>query len=323
MSGSPYMTQLHDELMAARKIVASSASLYINSLYALNGKKFFSNLAFLKNTDVIESRLEPYAPTTRASMITAAVAALALVKEKAAYKKTYTHYYDKMMTGSAAIRADAAKNEKTEKQEAAWMSWDEVTKRLAELKAAVAAFSEKPAISRDEYDTLVNYVVLSFYVDIPPRRNADFLHMFVVRSHSETAPKDRNYYDMSHQRMIFNVYKTAKSMGTQVVEVPEALQAALRIFIKYHPGTKGIKAGKAYEFPLLVDSFGDRYLALNSITRILGRTFGKRVGSSMLRHFYVSSKYGEVLTEMKEDSEAMAHGLTTQRAYIKTDELPK
>jgi hypothetical protein len=322
MSGSPYMSFLHDALMSQRKLVASSATLYINSLYTLNGKKFFTNLAFLKNLDVVESRLEPYAPTTRANMITAAVAALSTVKEKASYKKTYTHYYSKMMDGSAALKTEAAKNQKTEKQEAAWMTWDEVTKRLAELKTAVAGFSEKTAITRDEYDTLINYVVLSFYVDIPPRRNADFLHMFVVRSHSEEMPKDRNYYDVSHQRMIFNVYKTAKSMGTQVAEIPESLQAALRVYLKFHPGTRVTKTGKPYEFPLLVDSFGDHYTALNSITRILGRIFGKRIGSSMLRHFYVSSKYGDVLTEMKEDSTAMAHGLSTQRAYIKPEDVP-
>ena len=322
MSGSPFMTYLQERMMRERSLAASSAALYINSLYTLNGKKIFSNLAFLKHLDVVESRLEPYAPSSRASMVAAAVAALATVKDKPAYKKTYTQYYNKMMVGSAALKTEAAKNEKTEKQEAAWMTWDEVTKHLTDLKAAVAAFAEKAAITRDEYDALINYVVLSFYVDIPPRRNADFLHMYVVRAHTDAMPKDRNYYDVSHQRMIFNVYKTAKSMGSQVVEVPEPLQAALRIYLKYHPGTKAAKAGKAYEFPLLVDSFGDRYEAANSITRILGRIFGKRVGSSMLRHFYVSSKYGNVLTEMKEDSTAMAHGLTTQRAYIKTDELP-
>jgi hypothetical protein len=301
-------------------VVASTAAAYINSLYALNGKKMFTNLAFLKNIDTVESRLEPYAPSTRNTMIVAVVAALSIMKDKSAYMKIYSHYYDRMMTGTAAAKKESAKNEKTEKQEASWMTWDEVTKRLGELKTSVAAFAEKPAITRDQFDTLLNYVVLSFYVDMPPRRNADFLHMVVVRSHTDSSPKDRNYYDMSHQKMIFDVYKTSKSMGTQVVDVPEALQQALRVYLKYHPSAN--KAAKTYEFPLLVDSFGDKYEAPNSITRILGRTFKKRVGSSMLRHFYVSSKYGNTLTEMKVDSESMAHGLTTQRAYIKTDELP-
>jgi hypothetical protein len=56
---------------------------------------------------------------------------------------------------------------------------------------------------------------------------------------------------------------------------------------------------------------------VNAITRILNKTFGKKVGSSMLRHIYLSSKYGKVVDEMKEDANAMSHSVDMQKDYIK------
>jgi integrase len=325
MSGTAFMNDLAARFVTDRKVTESTAALYIKSLYTLNGKRMFNNLGFLKRPEVCEAAVAGYAPSTQASFVIAAVAALSFVKETAAYKKCYAAYYGKMMSNGSASKATDALNEKTPKQEAVWLTWDEVQSRLAALKTETAPLAEKTAITRDEYDSVLNYAVLSLYVDIPPRRNADFLRMFVVRSLTDAMPKDRNYFDVSHQRMTFNVYKTAKSIGTQTVDIPEPLQAALRLYLKFHPGsTAAAKTkGGAYTFPLLVDSFGDHLTAVNAITRILGRIFKKSIGSSMLRHFYVSSKYGDVLTEMKGDSEAMAHGLTTQRAYIKSDDLPK
>jgi hypothetical protein len=39
----------------------------------------------------------------------------------------------------------------------------------------------------------------------------------------------------------------------------------------------------------------------------------------MLRHIYLSEKYGDTLNEMKKDSLAMGHSLEVQRSYVKND----
>jgi hypothetical protein len=53
--------------------------------------------------------------------------------------------------------------------------------------------------------------------------------------------------------------------------------------------------------------------AVNSITRILNKIFGKKVGSSMLRHIFLSDKYGEVKGEMADDAKAMGHSVDEQQ----------
>ena len=37
----------------------------------------------------------------------------------------------------------------------------------------------------------------------------------------------------------------------------------------------------------------------------------------MLRHIYLTNKYGDDINEMKKDAEAMGHSTTEQKEYIK------
>ena len=44
---------------------------------------------------------------------------------------------------------------------------------------------------------------------------------------------------------------------------------------------------------------------------------GKNISTDLLRHIYLTEKYGKVQEEMKTDSEAMGHSTTEQALYIK------
>ena len=46
----------------------------------------------------------------------------------------------------------------------------------------------------------------------------------------------------------------------------------------------------------------------------------KSVSTSMLRHIYLTSKYGKVKEEMKKDAELLAHSVEQQKSYIKEKE---
>ena len=67
----------------------------------------------------------------------------------------------------------------------------------------------------------------------------------------------------------------------------------------------------------LVNADGSPLESVNAITRILNRVFGKNVGSTMLRHIYLSSKYD--VKEMDDDAEKMAHSSGLQHAYLKSE----
>jgi len=314
------MVSLAATLVSERGITESSAGQYIRCLTTMNGKQGFKTLAFLKKTDAIEPIIANYADNTRAGYYVAAVSALQLFKTKAGYKSVYDYYYKKMLEAKHDRRVADESNVKSDKQEKEWIAWEDVLKVHAALKTEVAAFATAKHLTKPQYGKLLDYVVLSLYVLMRPRRNADYHHMYVTPSITDglvVITNDRNYYATDTHKMMFHVFKTAKTApeSEKSLEVPADMQEVLALLIRHHPLAKG----KRHQFKLLVNYDGSPITAGNAITRQLNRIFKKHVSSSMLRHSYLSGKYGKVLEEMKDDSAAMAHGLTTQRNYIKMD----
>jgi integrase len=140
--------------------------------------------------------------------------------------------------------------------------------------------------------------------------------MIVVNRTPDDASKI-NYLDTKNNVMVFNKYKTAKKYGEQKIELkdyPEFV-SCLKFYLKFHPKKKD----EDDNILLLVDMDGEPLKHLNSITRILNKTLGKKVGSSMIRHIFLSHKFGDNLNERKDIAEKMGHSAEMQTEYIKTD----
>jgi integrase len=312
MKVSDFMLNLAKNLQEERKIAESTATQYLQTLHKLNGGKPFNNLAWTKKYDDVQKIIDTYAVSTQGNQYMVLSSALSLFNGKATYKGAYNYWRDKMMEARKERDAQPL-HEKSEKQEENWLTWEEVDKKKSGLSEDISSFLSSKHLTATQFDKLLHFVVLSLYTDIQPRRNQDYLDMYVVKKLGKDYDKTKNYYDVATQRFIFNKYKTAKKHGEQVEEVPEPLQATLKTYLSHHPLAKS----KAKEFKLLVKPDGSPLNTVNSITRILNRIFGKKIGSSMLRHSYLSSKYGNVMKEMEDDAEAMGHTTGVQRGYIK------
>eukprot|EP01045_Picozoa_sp_COSAG04_P005729 COSAG04_NODE_269_length_18509_cov_13.576480_8_plen_103_part_00 len=61
----------------------------------------------------------------------------------------------------------------------------------------------------------------------------------------------------------------------------------------------------------------------DGITKVLNRIGrkhrGKPFGSSILRHSYLSHKYGKVNEDKEKDADIMGHSVSTQTDYVKKD----
>lgn len=332
MKTTEFMLNLAKQLVEVKKVAESTAQAYIKSLYYLNDKKPFKSLTYLKDTATIEKRIAEYAENTKKALLATVVSVLSLYKEKPTYKKIHNYYHEKMMGKVVEMRkADAESGEKTEKEKENWIDWKEVSVKKTELREAVLKFANQKVITPEQYTALLHYVVLSLYADIPPRRNQDYLDMNVVHTNKKTSvdalPKDKNYLVVDGKvprQFIFNVYKTAKKYGVQHQNIPNSEEAPLMdcllLYLKHHPLAKGIKP-KATEYKFLVLSDGTPIVAGNAITRILNKIFDKKIGCSMLRHIFLSSKYD--ISDMEKTATAMGHSVSEQRAYLRGGEEPQ
>jgi hypothetical protein len=327
MDTSDFMLQLAKQLVEVRGVAESTATTYVRSLYQLNGRKPFKNLAFLRNVEDIEKILSGYAESTQKALTATIVSVLSLWKTKPTYKKLFETYekrmYDKAAETPATADLSGGSVEKTAKQKENWLTWDAVLKRKTELRDAMKDFPKRKALTAEQYETLLQHFLLSLYTDIQPRRNQDYLDMYIVRRWNEKLPTDKNYLDLEGKRFVFNKYKTAKRYGTQMEALTEPLLESVSIFLNRHPLWKGAVKRKNDPVKLLAASTGEELTANNAITRILNRVFGgKKVGCSMLRHIYISDKYKGVIEEQMKDASAMAHSLALQKAYYKAEEAP-
>lgn len=318
MSGakvSDFMLQLAKRFTDEKKVAESTANHYINTLYTLNGKVPFKTLAFLRDTEKVKSVIDSYATTTQKTIIAVIVSALDFYKTKAPYKKTHDYYAELLKDKKEELSGTEGKM--TDKQETNWEDWNSILKKKNEMKTVISSFISNKTLTAKQYDDLMAYVILSLYTDIQPRRNQDYMNMYVV--HSEPADPSKNYYVVSEHKFVFNKYKTSKTYGKQVVNIPNnpdaPLADTLAMFLKHHPLNKG-KMTKKTEFRMLVKQDGSPLNSVNSITRILNRIFAKKIGSSMLRHIFLTGKYGEQKGEMEADSKAMGHSISQQRDYI-------
>jgi integrase len=309
---SEFMVNYAKELVDKKSLAESTAAAYMRTLYILNDKKPFKNLAFLRKKEDIIGKINAYADSTQRSMLAAIVTALS-VADKQSYKSIQKFYQTQMLEKvTEAKKIDA--HDKTDKQKDNWIDWKDVENISVEQHKLIKDLSTKKTLTTSESDKLLQALVLSLYVCIPPRRNQDYLDMVVTKKWKESDPHDVNYLDLAGEQFVFNKYKTAKKYGVQKVAIPESLMDVLVVYLKHQTLYKAVKGKTPVPF-LVVD---DKPLkAVNAITRILNRIFGKKVGSSMLRHIFLSNKYEGILEEQTADSEAMGHSLNQQRDYIK------
>jgi integrase len=218
-----------------------------------------------------------------------------------------------MMSKSKEVKeAETARaGEKSEKQKENWSSWTDVEKKDDELNKSAAEVMHKKHLTGPEAEKILQSVVLSLYTKIQPRRNQDYLNMLVVKKWSDNMSADHNYLDLTNNQFIFNKYKTAKKYGVQKIAIPDDLLNILVSYLKHHPLWKESKGKLAV--PFLVSSGGVPITALNGITRILNKIFGKKIGSSMLRHIFLSDKYSALKEDMADDAAAMAHSVAEQQ----------
>jgi len=311
METSDFMISLKKKFLEEKKVAESTALAYMKTLWMLNGKKPFKNLNFLKKTDEITDRISKYAESTSRALYATALSALSLYKDK--FGKYYSFYLDKVKTKSTEFREQESKHEKSDKQKENWIEWSEVIRIRDELKTEVDKFKKK--IDNAEYDKLLQYVILALYTEIPPRRNKDYLDLYIVKKFKE-GDDTKNYLDLTAKKLIFYTYKTSKKYGMQQVDVPESLMAIVNLYLKYHPIWK-TASNRKEPVKFLVTFDGTPISTVNYITRTLNKIFKKKVSSSMLRHIYLSDRFKDDTNERQKVAAEMGHSMGQQSDYIK------
>ena len=289
----------------------SSINLYLRNLEKLNGDQPLKSLSFLTNVETILDKLDGYKENTK-RLYLISICSVLNVEGKA---KLYDKYFKLMINKNKELKAKESNNEKSQQQSENWIEWDKIIEKHKELYDKVLEFINNKKLNEKQYNELLKLVVLSLYTIIPPRRNSDYQNMHIIKNNI-VDDKTKNYLVYNDKIFIFNQYKTQKKFGTQEEDIPENLMTIINYYLKFHPKINGKINNKTNE-PFLVYYDGKPFSLVNSITRILNSIFDKNLGSSLIRHIYLSNKYQDVVEEQKKDAKAMAHSVSMQQDYVK------
>ena len=122
--------------------------------------------------------------------------------------------------------------------------------------------------------------------------------------------KDSNNYlvivSRNNKYFTFGDYKTAKIHGVQKIKVDRELNSVINLWRNFNDTEH-----------LLLNSKGNK-MTTNGLTKFLYKTFsptGKRISSTMIRHIYLTDKYGDEsgYKEKKKDADKMGHSVEEQQ----------
>lgn len=288
---------LKKELKIARPTLSESSITTYNSLLCSLFKKVFNNEDLDVNkfdeTKKILDHLSGLPPNRRKTVLSA----LVVISNKPEYRKV-------MLEDVNNYNKEMSKQEKTETQEKAWLSDDDINSTFTRLKDNANTIYKKKIYTTRDLQDLQDYIILSVLsgIFIPPRRSLDYCNMKIKNVNKYTD----NYLDKNE--LCFNSYKTSRFYGLQKIEISKELKSILTKWLKVNPTE------------YLLFDINNNKLTSVKLNQRLHKIFGKPSSVNALRHSYLTSKYGDTIktnNSLSEDLTDMGSSLAQARVYIK------
>ena len=215
-----------------------------------------------------------------------------------------------MFLDAEHVDKEQDKQKLTDKQEKNFITWDQVLKIYNDLKIEAEPLFKLETLNTRQFSRRQDYVLLSMYVLIPPRRSLDYAKFKIRNCNPEV---DNCMVSKSKKKpsvFVFNSYKNSGRLGKQEMEVPNALRNIITKWSAKNPNDY-----------LIVNNKGGP-IEQPKINSILNNIFKRQIGSSMLRHIYLTHKYGNVdLEDIKETTEAMGNNqIERTLRYVRKNE---
>jgi hypothetical protein len=250
-----------------------------------------------EDTKKILNYLHELEPNKRKTILSA----LVIITDKESYRK-------QMLEDIGDYNKEQSLQVKSEKQNDSWLSNDEIKFLYNRLEKNFKAIMKKESYSMKDLQEIQNYIIISLLggIFIPPRRSKDYVEFKI-----DNIDKDKDNY-INKNKMIFNSYKTAKTYGQQILEVPKPLLKILKIWMEINPT----------EY-LLFDS-NENQLSNVKLNQRLNQIFDKKASVNQLRHTYLSDKYQHTIEEnkkMAQDFKNMGSSMGQQKIYIKSKDV--
>jgi integrase len=276
----------------------SSITTYSSVLKSLYKKVYNSveiDYAKFDDADKILDFLKDQPPNKRKTLLSA----LVIITDNKKFR-------EQMLSDVRDYNKEISKQEKTESQEENWVSQEQVETIFNDLKKNAGLIYKKDNKNGSDLQVLQNFIILALFKLIAPRRSKDYCDFKIKNIDKE---KD-NYMDKG--KFIFNSYKTAKTYGKQEVPIPKELTMIINKWIKINPTDY-----------LLFDVNMNPLSSVKLNQRFNKMFDGKKTSVNMLRHSFLTEKFGDAVKKNDELSNTMTDmgsSAGMAKTYVKNDD---
>jgi len=301
------MELIKERLVQERPTISkSSVNTYASLLKSLYLKSHPNlenlDLDWFKNEDEVLKQLEDKAPNCRKTILAACI-----VLNGKDFKNN--KLVSKMNEDSSEYQKFIQSQKMTAKQNENWIDYSEIknieSKLLDEVKPLLNNKKPLDDYHRNKLNRWMACAVSSGVYFVP--RRSEWVHVKL----EDVDPEKDNYIDLKNNEFVFNQYKTVKTYGKETLKYPTEFAALLK---KYLSKVKGQKYLIEY-----AKNHSPKPLTASAYSLLLNDIYNKKIGTSMLRHIYLSNLYGNVpaLKKMQETAADMGHSLTQALEYVK------
>ena len=301
----------YQELVAEKRplLKPNSAKTYAVSLRTI-APQDSTDFGWLADVDYVFKQLERYKDTTRKNTLNAVIVVTPKDtdewKRYSAERDRYNDIYTELTQAHT----------KTESQEKNWVDWPDYLRLVTTMRKDVRDLKGNDWSWREK-SRFQDFVIVLLYSFYPLRNDFGNVKVLTKSNFNKTTKAEReetNYLvlEKNSQKMtlVLNEYKTSAKYGEKRIDINTAVRKVLRKWLRHNDS--------GY---LLTDK-QSRPLGSNGITKTMTRIgqkqLGRSLGSSLLRHSYLSDKYMETNEEKKKDADLMMHSVDMQDGYIKT-----
>jgi DNA-binding ferritin-like protein (Dps family) len=296
-----------DELKKRKPNMSANSVKTYNSLLRSVYKNVFGNIndVSLKQFEDHKQIMEFLNEKSFGTRKTYLAALVCIAPDVAEYKK-------QMMEDIKEYNDETSKSELTDKLENSAINPEEIEALADRLKRDAELLFKKKSPRLADLMDIQNYIILSlYYGHIVPRRSLDYVDM---KYQNYDKDKD-NYMDLKKERFVFNKFKTAQKMGKelkgeQTLDIPPALKKILTKWIAIIPK----------EIDNLLFNTNLEPLSSVTLNQRLNALFGGKKGVNALRHYYLTSKYKELMIlneKMGDEMEQMGSSSAQAKVYVK------
>lgn len=283
---------LSKELSKLRPTLSEgSLKTYTSILKSLHSKIFGGGeikKSDYDDSDKILKYLDDLPPNRRKTILSA----LVVISGKPEYRT-------EMLQDIKEYSADAKEMKKSETQEANWVSKDDIMALYNQHKQDAMLAYKKNNLKMSDLQSIQDFIILCLLggIFIAPRRSLDYTDFKIKK----IIKSDDNYLDTN--QLVFNKYKTAKFYNEQRVNCPKELLSILKKWIKNNDSDY-----------LLFDSNGSKLTSVK-LNQRLNKIFGKKCSVNILRHTYLTDRFGDEIERSKKMS-SVAEDMGTSSAQV-------